>query len=292
MLIVHPVILSVPVFLAFLYIVVQQQKLGIIGECCICRREITRNEDTIICPDCHTIYHSKHLSLWLKIRKKCPICKNIIKNHYPPFYVDTKDIYLSINRNTSYFSVNSHQNRRRINIREFPIKEDSFILECPHCTNILDSHTYGVSSQCQTCGSRISWKYFLESRIKSLDNLPTFKKKKIRINKRVFSRIKGQNVRKINHRNIKRQKEVNREDFRKRLEEQTQLELQDLMLSFNKDFPKRQRQIPNHDQYIPLRMIEFRNKAENPRKINFLELEKGIALIIVIVIFFLVTILI
>ncbi|MFX1506051.1 MAG: hypothetical protein ACFFDC_08040, partial [Promethearchaeota archaeon] len=164
-----------------------------------------------------------------------------------------------------------------------------FVLECPHCKNILNSSIYAVLSQCQICGSHISWINDLESRIKNLDISMHYEKK--RINKLRISRNTEGNNRKINYRIIKRQKEKKRDYFRRELQKQAQLESQDQTLLLNQDYLRRQTQQPCHRQYIPLRIIEYVEKKENTRKMNFWGLESFIILILVIIIFIFVTIL-
>ena len=271
-----------PIFFISLFVEIQQQKHRKTSECCICRRNIINTEEIVVCPFCQTIYHRLHLSLWLKIRKKCPICKNVIKNRYTPYYIDTEDIFSFNTNDKSQFNLTSCKNRPRVNIRT------EFVLECPHCKNILNSSIYGVLSQCQICGSHISWNNGLESRIKYFAELMHYEKK--RFNRTRLSGIKEQNERKVNYRIIKRQKEKNQEKLREELQRQAQLESQNQMLLLNQDYLRRQTQQPSYRQNTPLRIIEFVEKKENLRRTNFIGLESVITLILVIAIFIFVTI--
>lgn len=277
--------------MVFTYVNIQKQKLKKICECCICRRPITKTEEIAVCPDCQTIYHRTHLSIWLKIRKKCPICKNIIRNRYLHSYFDIKDHNSSISNDTSLNGVISSQSKYKGNNRISSIIGDSIILECPYCKNILESPINNVLSQCQICGAWISWINDLESKIKNLDTLYLYKTKKRKRSR--LRRNKGQMDRKINYRHIQRQKEKEREYFREELQQQAQLESQNQKLLLNQDYLRRQSQQPNNIQYIPdegMRIIAFVDKKENPRKINYCRLETIITLIMIIVIFIFVTI--
>jgi len=288
---INPVcILLVTTLLVFSHIVIQQQKLRKINECCICRRSITKNEEIVICSDCQTIYHHKHLSLWLKIRKQCPICKRRIGNHNIYSFDDIKAFHSAISKDISKNRIISNQRKQKGKIRPSYIRGDSFVLECPHCKNILDSLTYKGLSQCQMCGSRISWINDLVSSIKNLNNLTHDKKKRIRIKN--FCGNRGKNDRRISFRNIQRQKERKRKFFQKELQKQAEMESQDQILLLNKDYLKRQTQLLGHKQYIPLRIIEFEDKKENLRKTNFFELENVMMLIMVITLIIFVTILV
>ncbi|MFX0124366.1 MAG: RING finger protein [Candidatus Hodarchaeota archaeon] len=266
MLIIFPTIL-----LVFSYVTAQQLNIRK-SECCICRRNISNNEELIVCPDCQTIYHRTHLSLWLKIRNKCPICKNKIRNRYTASSI-TKDL--------TQQSVISLQRKCKVNIRSSP-RGDSFVLECPHCKNILESQIYGVLSQCQVCGSRISWINDLESRIKNLDNpiLNFERNNSIRLNK---NRRSGN--RKISYRTIQRQKAKKREFFRKKLQKEALLESQDQMLSLNLTYSRNRTNLLKYQQYIPLRMMEDVEKKEYSRKENISGLKFLITLIVVVLIF-------
>ena len=271
-----------PIFFSFLFAEIQQKKHRKTNECCICRRNIINTEEIVVCPFCQTIYHRLHLSLWLKIRKKCPICKNVIKNRYTPYYIDSEGNYSFKTNDESQFNLTLCENRPRANIRA------EFVLECPYCKNILNSWIYGVSSQCKVCGSHLSWNNGLESRIKNFNELIQNKKK--RFNRARLSGMRERNERKVNYRIIKRQKEKKQERFRGELQKQAQLESQDQMLLLNQDYLRRQTQQPSNRQNTPLKIIELGEKKENLRRKNFIGLESVITLVLVIAIFILVTI--
>ncbi|MFX0015101.1 MAG: RING finger protein [Promethearchaeota archaeon] len=261
MVIIQVLLFLTTILLIFPLLAVQWQNLiasSQLSECCICRRTISKNEEIVVCPNCQTIYHRTHLSLWLKIRKKCPICKNIIKNRYLQSYFGIKDPDSSINIDISKKGVISCQ-------RKHSNSKNSIALECPYCKNILESSVIGVLTQCKICGSYISWAGDFESRIKNLDEPFLYKSNKIK--KTRFSR-NNEHTDKINYRNIKRQKEKNREIFRKELQKQTLLESQDQMFLLNQDYLRRQLQVPNYKQDLSLRERE----KINPKETNFLKL--------------------
>ncbi|MFX1286661.1 MAG: RING finger protein [Promethearchaeota archaeon] len=238
-----------------------------------------------MCPNCHTIYHWTHLSIWLKIRKKCPICKNIIRNGYNSFYYDLKERYSASNNEISQTSVIPRRRNQRVPTRKHSLRGDSIVLECPHCQNILEPSNLGEVSQCQMCGSQISWINDLESRIKHLNNLPLFRPKK---HKRGNG---GRNDSKLSYRNIEQQKEKKRELLRKELQEQTQLKSQEQMLVLNQDYFRRKIPHPRYEQSLPLRIINLEEIKKNPKKINYLGLGSFILVLTVITVFIFVAIL-
>jgi hypothetical protein len=93
--------------------------------CCICRRKILESEIIKQCPNCQTYFHSKHLSIWLDIRKKCPICH----------------CYL-YRANSSY---------PRLNTRISFVKKWKFY-RCYYCNHTWEARSSGHQLFCPGCG--------------------------------------------------------------------------------------------------------------------------------------------
>ena len=266
-------LLFASLFCVFSYVIIQRQTLKN-RECCICRQTITKNEEIVVCPYCQTLYHRIHLSLWLKIRKTCPICKNIIRSCSQSFYFDMEDRYSSRNINISPNMIIPHQSNPKVHIRNYSFREGSIVLECPHCKNILESSTSGTL--CHLCGSFISWTNDIESCIKNLADLTPFKTKK-------RTRRRGLNYRKISYRKIELQKQKKREFFRNELQKQAQLESQEELLLLNQDYFGRKTPQRILAQNVPVRMIEGEKIKKTPSETVFIGLERVILSIMVII---------
>ncbi|MFX0185197.1 MAG: RING finger domain-containing protein [Candidatus Hodarchaeota archaeon] len=221
----------------------QQQKLRTISECCICRRDINSNEKTIVSTDCQTIYHHKYLSLWLKIRRKCPICKNLIKNRLVHSYTNVKD-NSSLNSSTLN-QISWYRNPKNTdNFQQNHPEKDLYLFECHHCGNILNIQVGNSSIQCNACRSSISINLHV-----------TLKNHKKRRNK--IQRNRG----KISSRRLKQQKKVKRDIYRKELQEQSQIELQrQIALLLNQEYLKRQNQERDRHQNITSKYIIIKNE--------------------------------
>jgi hypothetical protein len=138
-----------------MYLPEQQQNLRIIQECCICRKEIKHIEKTIECPDCKTIYHHNHLSLWLRIRKKCPICKNLIENQHVQSYPFRKNNSHFNSFRISPFGLYSYQKKKN-SFQQIYQAENFYLFECQHCGNVLNTQVGDRLIHCKACGSSIS----------------------------------------------------------------------------------------------------------------------------------------
>ncbi|MFX0051620.1 MAG: RING finger protein [Candidatus Hermodarchaeota archaeon] len=249
----------------------QQQKLRLISECCICRRDINSNERTIVCPDCQTIYHHRHLSLWLKIRKKCPICKKQSKKWLVHSYTDVKD-NSSLN-SPKINQIGQYGNPRKKNnfLKNYPEK-DFYLFECHHCGNVLILQIGNSSIQCKACGSSITVNLHInlknEGHIRSkslrkMQNEPHHKKRRISTH---------QNRGKISSRRLKLQKKAKRDIYRKELQERSQIELQQqIALSLNQEYLKRQSQERDRPQNTPVQYISIKSEEINytSKKTNF-----------------------
>ena len=267
-------------FCMFSHVIIQRQTLRN-RECCICRRTISKNEEIVVCPDCQTIYHRKHLSLWLKIRKKCPICKNIIRNCSQSFHFDMGDPYSSRNINISPNGLTSHQSGWKVHTRKSSLRGGFIALECPHCKNILELSTSGTT--CHLCGSHISWINDLESCVKNLEDLTHFRTKK---NKRGRS-TRERYARKISYRKIEQEKQKKRKSFRNELQKQKQSESQEELFLLNQAyFGKKTNQL-SHEKHVQVRLIEVGEMKKTPRKI-ILSSKSFVLIISVIVILILV----
>ena len=47
--------------------------------CIICSKTIQKHEEIKICPNCHTRFHSEHISVKLRESESCPNCSSHIK---------------------------------------------------------------------------------------------------------------------------------------------------------------------------------------------------------------------
>jgi hypothetical protein len=226
---------------------IQHQLLRTIGECSICRREIMTNEEIISCPICHTIYHSIHLTIWLKIKKKCPICKNQIKNN-------SKEGYLRTNKTC--------QKKTELS-GTLPIRWNYLYLECPHCHTNFELSVNTASDQCQICGSNIYWfngAQSLKLKMKNSYNLYSKVHQIRRKNKgKSINKLK---IKQINKRKIKRIKEQERKRQQEFLQEQTRLELLDDIALISEEYFKETEfnSISNH--YFAQNVYEESNRKE------------------------------
>lgn len=240
-----------------MYISEQQQNLRKISECCICRKEVNSNEKTIVCPDCQTIYHHKHLSLWLKIRKKCPICKNLIKHRLLQYYTNVKDNSPLYSFTISPISQYRKQ-KKKVNFHQIYPEEDFYLFECSHCGNIMNIHGGNSSIQCTACGSSLS----INLHINLSKGYLRYTKMQDGSNRGKRSiKIQG-NRGKISSRRLKLQKKEKRDIYRKKLLEQSQIELQQqIALSFNQEYLKRQNKERGRHQTISLKYFNTKNEG-------------------------------
>ncbi|MFX0173682.1 MAG: RING finger domain-containing protein [Candidatus Hodarchaeota archaeon] len=249
----------------------QQQKLRIISECCICRRDINTNEKAFVCPDCQTIYHHNHLSLWLKIRKKCPICKKQIKKWLVHSYTDVKD-NSSLNSSTLNQISGLRNLKKKSNFQQKYPEKDFYLFECRHCGNVLNSQDGNSSIQCKACGSFISVNIHINLKNEGHKRCKSLRKKQDEPNYKQRRIITHQNREKISNRKLKLQKKVNRDIYRKELQERSQIELQQqIALSLNQEYLKRQYQERNRPQNISVQYINIKNEKINftSKKTNF-----------------------
>lgn len=47
--------------------------------CMICKLELRINQEILECPLCGSLYHKEHLMKWIRINKKCPVCRGLLK---------------------------------------------------------------------------------------------------------------------------------------------------------------------------------------------------------------------
>ena len=49
--------------------------------CMVCKLFLEKNDKILQCPICESLYHRDHLLEWIKIKKRCPVCSQVlIKN--------------------------------------------------------------------------------------------------------------------------------------------------------------------------------------------------------------------
>ncbi len=111
----------------------------ILGECCICRQRITKQEEAIKCPHCKNEYHHKHLNIWLRIKQNCPICQVSLK------ITSMKNRTLTKKRLPKSIT----------KISKFPRKSDFIIIHCSQCQNTWTSKHWEIPTRCQYCYSQI-----------------------------------------------------------------------------------------------------------------------------------------
>ncbi|MFX0085208.1 MAG: hypothetical protein ACFFAU_06010 [Candidatus Hodarchaeota archaeon] len=222
------------------------------------------NEEIICCPICQTIYHSRHLSIWLKIKNKCPICGNKITNSYKEAIVCTKEIF---------------QKKQTLS-GHLPIRWNYLNLECVHCHNNIDLRVKTTSDQCKICGSSIFW-------VNKAQRLKLIKKNSNNIyykNNRDRKPINKPQIKKINERKIKKIKEQERKRLQDFLQEQTRLELLDEVVLINQEYLRERKIDSIHRQNSAQEVIE---ESDRRKKSYVPSFKKTIVTFLVIQIIFL-----
>jgi hypothetical protein len=138
-------------------------------------------EKTIECPDSKTIYHHKHLSIWLRIRKTCPICKNLIENQPGQSYTFMKNNSHFNSFRLSHNGLYSNR-KKKVSFHQIYQAENLYLLECHHCGNVLNSHLGNSIILCNVCGSSITQNFQINLRNKGHIRSINLKKKDKRSN--------------------------------------------------------------------------------------------------------------
>ncbi|MHA2289500.1 MAG: RING finger protein, partial [Promethearchaeota archaeon] len=234
-----------------MFLLEQQQNMSITQECCICRKYIANNEKTVECPDCKTNYHHRHLSLWLRKRKKCPICNNLIENRAIQSDTSMKKISYFNNFNLSHTSL--YSNRKKQNsFQQIYQTENIYLFECRYCGNVLNIHVGNRFVHCNACGSSITLNFHLNLKYKGYLHPINLKKKN-----------KKHNHEKISSRKIELQKKERRNLTRTQMQELSQIELQQqIALSLNQEYMKTYAPVEPPRQYNYLPHIDSTNEDE------------------------------
>ncbi len=47
--------------------------------CMICKLSLKGNQNATQCPMCESMFHQKHISDWLRVKGKCPVCQQTLR---------------------------------------------------------------------------------------------------------------------------------------------------------------------------------------------------------------------
>ncbi len=224
-----------------MYLSIQDQLLRAIGECNICRREIMTTEEILCCPICQTIYHANHLNIWLKIKNKCPICRNKITTSYKKAIVCSKEMRQKKQTLSGYL----------------PIISNYINLKCSHCQTNIDFRLKKESDQCHICGSRIFWPNRAQ-RFKLINK----KLNRLYSNNNRNRKPINKPQKKINDRKIKRMKEQEKKQLQDSLQEQTRLELLDDILLINQEYFRERKISSIYKQNFVQEVLEESNRRK------------------------------
>ena len=53
-----------------------------ISKCMVCNIELSRRDDVVLCPHCHSLAHRNHLIEWLRTKSLCPSCGKELNQAY------------------------------------------------------------------------------------------------------------------------------------------------------------------------------------------------------------------